>query len=1692
MKHSIMLTLIVVGIFGLTSGCKDSFYQNWWDLSYDEALVGAGFCPVDDTPTLNNDSKAAVICSLEDGIRWTSIAGAYQYEIQFSETKGDFNKAESSYRQTLLSLITTGTTLPGSKLFIELDLLEQSNPGSIPPNLDLFYRVRSYVTLQSGADCTSIWSEEGSVQISRTAPSLLQEPLSKSVNCDGFPTFSWTATPIANADPTYVLEISTDGTFQTTNFRFEGITETQYIPAEPILNQVYFWRVLYQEAYCEQWSSNTFELVVNYIEQPIVLSTASTIPECDKTPLIEWESVANASGYELEVWESGDAMMDTSGLIYSYTITGGSTDSHNVLQSLPNGSYQYRLRGYLSESECKSDWTEAEGFTIMSTVATPEPTTAGALDDEDWICTTDAPFGYISWLPAAEASQYRLQITNRGDGKNDPTAWQQNENDPWDGVGLNPDMSIPNLLVDTVLTTTSFDLSQLVDVDEGTFYWRVAGKNGICEGEFSPVWSFSYDLLPVPELTAPLDGELVCSLQPTLSWETVDWTPLPGGVYQVQISPNQTFTTITQSTTISAESFNLGTPLGVGTYYWRVRVKTQHCTTQSDYSTPRMMDVKPEVEYPVSLQPGTPATICTTSVNLKWTTVWNADSYHVQVSDDTEFDTILTESTLTHPDSVFNYTFPGSGAGDYYWQVKAYNPDCSSDYTPLSIIHFTDVPAPNPDTTGFVLERVSGGFRASWDHPSFDPYHDLTLLLRKTGGFPTDENDVLADVVYDGPDNSVTDPTISLFDGETYFYRAFACNYCSICTPIGPGASLMHDATPPTVTLFQIDTSDPTSLSTLPITLTADDLGGTLITHYLITESAVKPSANTMRTEGDTSAPTEYTLDDPDTVGLVNLFAWVIDEAGNISSAGNASITRDDGTPYGSIDIVPTVGFGTAEFTSNEEVTLSLTMSTNAQDMWISNSSTIPNLDPTTNDNNTGWVSVQTSWPPSGSWKLCTTCVDGAKTVYVKFRTSSLVISSSPMTDVITLDTESPTLTQFLVNGSSTAISTPNSYIELTLNGLNGTGSLVEWMRFRQIQPTIEIYSPWETAVIGPTGYTLPSTSDTYQLEVELEDSAMNLATFTSPTITLDTGIPTGELFIQAKDPENAPTDQYTTENQVDLIMTYDANVNEMWISNDPDFQGPYPALTNTGWISASTSFDDWFLSAGEGYKSIYIRYRSGAGVLSSVIADHIVFDHTEPAAPTAIYANVGAETNVSTPLWYWYAVSDASRYRYSFTDGTGWTETNTTYFVPGTALTNGQTYTLYVQAGDGAGNWSTTSMASSVTIDLNAPTSPTVTVNTGTSTNNPRPIWSWTDISDAITYRYSFTDGSGWQETTEPYFRPESNLSENTYRLYVQARDAAGNWSSSGSSNAINIDLTPPSVPSVTLVGSSITNNPQPTWNWGAVSGAVKYRYSYTEGSGWVETTNLTYSANTILNNGDSYTLYVQARDGVGNWSASGSDTVTIDTQPPDPISSILDNVEQVTQNKRPIWSWVPPAGATKYEYSMDEGSTWTTTFSSTFQPGSDLTSFVAHEIWVRAGDDAGNWSNHTESQTIYIVDAITLPITHFKATIHVANIAGSGTYTAVVSTGQQVSIYIEYSVSGAGCGTCVSPILVGIQGTSPPHSYYPFCGLNTPSATHTSTYTFTTPGIYALRFQNSWTYCNWMTFTGTQGTVFGYIIVE
>ena len=358
-----------------------------------------------------------------------------------------------------------------------------------------------------------------------------------------------------------------------------------------------------------------------------------------------------------------------------------------------------------------------------------------------------------------------------------------------------------------------------------------------------------------------------------------------------------------------------------------------------------------------------------------------------------------------------------------------------------------------------------------------------------------------------------------------------------------------------------------------------------------------------------------------------------------------------------------------------------------------------------------------------------------------------------------------------------------------------------------------------------------------------------------------------------------------------------------------------------------------------------------GVGAQDYTSGEVYTIDNTAPTAPTVVGTT---PTTNTTPTWSWTSGGGGNgSYRYGWAEGT-WIAQDVVdiAFTPGAALGDG-TYTLFVQERDQLANWSA-SGSFTIEIDTAAPGAAVVTGNTPTT--NTTPTWSWTSGGGGNgSYRYGWAEGT-WiaQDVLDIAYTPGVALGDGTYTLFVQERDDAGNWSTSGSFS-IEIDTAAPGAAVVT--GNTPTTNTTPTWSWTSGGGGNgSYRYGWAEGT-WIaqDVLDIAYTPGAALGDG-AHTLFVQERDDAGNWSTSGSFAIEIDTAAPGaPV--VTGNTP--TANTTPTWSWTSGGGGNgSYRYGWAEG-TWIAQdiLDIAYTPGAALGD-GAHTLFVQERDDAGNWS--------------------------------------------------------------------------------------------------------------------------------------
>lgn len=200
------------------------------------------------------------------------------------------------------------------------------------------------------------------------------------------------------------------------------------------------------------------------------------------------------------------------------------------------------------------------------------------------------------------------------------------------------------------------------------------------------------------------------------------------------------------------------------------------------------------------------------------------------------------------------------------------------------------------------------------------------------------------------------------------------------------------------------------------------------------------------------------------------------------------------------------------------------------------------------------------------------------------------------------------------------------------------------------------------------------------------------------------------------------------------------------------------------------------------GSHTLYVQEEDAAGNISSSGSKIIVVD-TSAGNPPVVTGTT--PTNDNTPTWSWTSGGGIGNYKYRLDDSNidgNPTQTTAISFTPSSVLADGL-HILYIKEQDAAGNWSTSAYFG-ITIDTQKPAAPLFTSGTTVNPSYTRTVtWAWQSNGGGGAGRYRFNiDNTAWSNEQTSLTYTGSNLSDGNHTLYVQERDAAGNWSLSNS----------------------------------------------------------------------------------------------------------------------------------------------------------------------------------------------------------------------------------------------------------------------------------------------------------------------
>jgi subtilisin family serine protease len=363
-------------------------------------------------------------------------------------------------------------------------------------------------------------------------------------------------------------------------------------------------------------------VVCNTTNRPDLVLPANGSTTCDATPTFDWDPMAGAASYRLQV-------DDDSGFGSPEVDETPSQSEYTPGSPLPAGYYLWRVRG--EADSCQGLWSPVRSFTVKAAPAAP-----GLSSPSNGSETCDTT-PYLTWNWLAEATSYQIQV---------------------DG---NPGFTSPE--VDDTISGTAYTVDPALSPD--TYHWRVRAHNSCGWGPWSLVWSFTIpDTVNPPELYAPEHGSETCDTMPTFDWSDISGASL----YVIQVDNNSDLGSPEIEASAPNSQYTPWPPLAKDRYYWRVR--TYSSCGYGTWSDVHSFDVVGTPTVPTHSYPAEGSTQCNENLSLDWHSTEWASSYRVEVSASPSFGSLEVDETT---ESSYHTVDPPLSSGVHYWRVAAYS-----------------------------------------------------------------------------------------------------------------------------------------------------------------------------------------------------------------------------------------------------------------------------------------------------------------------------------------------------------------------------------------------------------------------------------------------------------------------------------------------------------------------------------------------------------------------------------------------------------------------------------------------------------------------------------------------------------------------------------------------------------------------------------------------------------------------------------------------------------------------------------------------------------------------------------------------------------------------------------------------------------------------------------------------------------
>ncbi len=242
----------------------------------------------------------------------------------------------------------------------------------------------------------------------------------------------------------------------------------------------------------------------------------------------------------------------------------------------------------------------------------------------------------FSWPDLKGARAYRVQIA-------DTTKFEK----------LHVDRTVPGPAIDRIN----------LDKD-GDYYLKVRGIDEVGLEGLDAVRKFALNARPEPPMSMQPIGETVIrESQPEFRWTISD----NATGYRFQLAVSEDFGAPLINLELKDQaSFSPAEPLDPGTYFWRLATHDD-AGELGPYGDIQAFTYRPPPPGPAT----SPPSVTDDALNVRWTRVDNAQSYHLQIAADSDFKELIVDEKVGEP----SFALPKPRPGRYYMRVATVESD---------------------------------------------------------------------------------------------------------------------------------------------------------------------------------------------------------------------------------------------------------------------------------------------------------------------------------------------------------------------------------------------------------------------------------------------------------------------------------------------------------------------------------------------------------------------------------------------------------------------------------------------------------------------------------------------------------------------------------------------------------------------------------------------------------------------------------------------------------------------------------------------------------------------------------------------------------------------------------------------------------------------------------------------------------